>query len=114
MLINNNDYFEVLEGIKERIKTAQYKAVLGANREQIILYWNIGRIITENQKYGNSFIENLARDIKLDFPNAKGYSVRNLCYMLKFAEFITDEEILQTLSAELSCTGRLADHGYLW
>ena len=102
MLINNNDYFEVLEGIKERIKTAQYKAVLGANREQIILYWNIGRIITENQKYGNSFIENLARDIKLDFPNAKGYSVRNLCYMRKFAEFITDEEILQTLSAELS------------
>ena len=102
MLINNNDYFEVLEGIKERIKTAQYKAVLGANREQIILYWNIGRIITENQKYGNSFIENLARDIKLDFPNAKGYSVRNLRYMRKFAEFITDEEILQTLSAELS------------
>jgi len=41
-----------------------------------------------------SCIENLARDIKLDFPNAKGYSVRNLRYMRKFAEFITDEEIL--------------------
>jgi len=41
MLINNNEYFAVLEDIKTRIKTAQYKAALGANREQIILYWNI-------------------------------------------------------------------------
>ena len=64
--------------------------------------WNIGKIIIANSKWGNKFIDNLARDIKLDFPNAKGYSVRNLKYMRKFAEFISDEEIVQTLSAQLS------------
>jgi len=102
MLINNNEYFEILKDIKIRIKTAQYKAVLGANREQILLYWNIGKIVSENIKYGNNFISNLARDIRLDFPNSKGYSERNLRYMRKFAETITDFEILQTLSAKLS------------
>jgi len=102
LLINSNDYFAILDDIKNRIKTAQYKAVLGANYEQILLYWSIGKIISGNLKYGNNFIDNLARDIKLDFPKSKGYSARNLRYMRKFAEFITDEQILQTLSAKLS------------
>jgi len=75
---------------------------LGANRELILLYWNIGNVIIENSVWGNKFIDNLARDIKLEFPNAKGYSVRNLKYLRKFAEFVADEEIVQTLSAQLS------------
>lgn len=102
MLINNKEYFSVLEEIKTRIKTAQYKAVLGANRELINLNWNIGRIIIANTKYGTKFIENLAKDIKLAFPNVKGYSIRNFKYMRKFAEVVSDEEKVQTLSALLS------------
>jgi predicted nuclease of restriction endonuclease-like (RecB) superfamily len=102
VLINSNDYFETLENIKTAIREAQYSAVLGANREQITLYWNIGKVIIANTKYGTKFIENLSRDIKLDFPKAKGYSVRNLKYMRKFANFITDEAKVQTVSALLS------------
>jgi len=102
MLINNSDYFEIFEDIKTQIQNAQYRAVLGINREQIILYWNIGKVIIANSEWGNRFIDNLARDIKLEFPNAKGYSVRNLKYMRKFAEFVVDDEIVQTLSAQLS------------
>ena len=102
MLINNDNYFKVLENIKTQIKNAQYKAVLGMNREQIILYWNIGKIIIENSRYGSGFVENLARDIKLEFPESKGYSIRNLRYMKKFAELITEEAKVQTLSALLT------------
>jgi len=102
MLINNENYFEILKNVKAQIQNAQYKAVLGANRELILLYWNIGNVIIENSVWGNKFVDNLARDIKLEFPNAKGYSVRNLKYMRKFAEFVADEEIVQTLSAQLS------------
>lgn len=92
----------MLNDIKQQIKNAQYRAVLNVNQEQIMLYWNIGKVISENVKYGNKFVENLARDIKTEFPNATGYSVRNLNYMKKLAELITDERILQTLSAKLS------------
>jgi predicted nuclease of restriction endonuclease-like (RecB) superfamily len=102
VLINDNEYFQVLERVKKQILNAQYHAILGANREQILLYWNIGGVIIENTRYGTKFIENLARDIKLDFPDAKGYSVRNLRYMRKFAALLPDEEKVQTLSALLS------------
>ena len=102
MLLNYNEYFEVLEDIKRRIRAAQYKAVLGANREQIILNWNIGKTIIAKSQWGNKFIDNLSRDIKLEFPKIKGYSVRNLKYMRKFAEFIDDIEIVQRVSALFS------------
>jgi len=102
MLINNENYFHALENIKEKIKSAQYRAILGVNREQIVLFWNIGKVIIANTKYGTKFIENLSHDIKAEFPNAKGYSVRNLNYMRKFAEFVSSEEKVQTVSALLS------------
>jgi len=102
MLINNDNYFQILENVKAQILNAQYKAVLGANRELIILYWNIGKVIIENSVWGNKFIDNLARDIKLEFPNAKGYSVRNLKYMRKFAELFPETEIVQAALAQLT------------
>lgn len=102
ILINDDNYFRILEDIKTQIRNAQYKAVLGANREQHLLYWNIGKTIIENSNYGNNFIKNLARDIKSEFPNAKGYSVRNLQYMRKFALFVSDSEKVQTVSALLT------------
>ncbi|MCL1875954.1 MAG: PDDEXK nuclease domain-containing protein [Synergistaceae bacterium] len=95
MLINSSDYFTVLDDIKTRIKTAQYKAVLGANRELMELYWNIGQIIIANTKYGAKFIENLSRDILLEFPEIQGFSVRNLKYMHKFAEVYPDFQKVQ-------------------
>jgi hypothetical protein len=54
--INSKEYFSALEDIKARIKTAQYRAVLGANKELIELYWRLGQIIVANTKYGTTFI----------------------------------------------------------
>jgi predicted nuclease of restriction endonuclease-like (RecB) superfamily len=102
MLLNTDGYFEALESIRAQIKDAQYRAVLGANREQILLYWSIGKIIIDNGTYGSSFVENLARDIKSEFPDAKGYSVRNLRYMRKFAGLFENLENLQVPLADLT------------
>ena len=102
MLINNDEYFSILESVKTQIKSAQHKAALGLNIEQIVLYWNIGKIILTNAKWGNKFIDNLARDIKLEFPDSTGYSPRNLKYMRKFAEVFGDDEIVPTLLAQLT------------
>ena len=77
MLMNNNEYLDLVQTIKQEIQQAQYKATLSVNKELIMLYYNIGKIINEHKSWGNKFIENLAADIKLSFPNAKGYSVRN-------------------------------------
>jgi predicted nuclease of restriction endonuclease-like (RecB) superfamily len=102
MLINNKEYFNILEEIKSKIHDAQYRAALGLNREQIVLYWKIGGVIIENTHYGAKFVDNLSLDIKAEFPTVKGYSVRNLKYMRKFAALITDESKVQTVSALLT------------
>ena len=104
MLINNNEYISVVNDIKTRIRTAQRRVLLSANSELFSLYWNIGKVINENSAWGNKFVENLSRDIKLDFPKAKGYSVRNLKYMAKFYKTFPDFEIVQSLTAQLTWT----------
>jgi len=89
-LLVNTDYFELLDNVKLMIKTAQYQATLGANKTMIELYWKIGQMIIENTRYGAKFLKNLSNDIRGEFPNVKGFSVRNLNYMRKFAEVHPD------------------------
>ena len=101
MLINNSEYFNILETVKSQIRTAQYKAVVGANTEMFTLYWKIGQIIVENSNWGNRFIENLSADIKADFPDSTGYSVRNLKYMKRFVLEYPDLEFVQRVAAQI-------------
>lgn len=102
MLMNNKEYFETIESIKNEIKSAQYKAAVSVNRELIMLYYNIGKVINAHKTWGSKFIDNLAADIKLSFPNTTGYSARNLKYMAKFAAMFEDTEIVQAVLAQLT------------
>ena len=50
-------------------------------------------MIISKSEWGNRFIDNLAQDIKLEFPDTTGFSVRNLKYMKKFALTFTEDDI---------------------
>ena len=102
MLINDNQYLSVIESIKTEISKAQYNAALQVNKELTLLYYHIGKIINEHKSWGNKFIDNLARDIKIAYPNSTGYSVRNLKYMAKFAAEYPDEQIVQEVLAQIT------------
>lgn len=106
MLMNNNEYIEIIETIKGEIRGAQYKAALSVNRELIMLYYHIGTVINEHKTWGSKFIENLAADIRIAFPNVKGYSVRNLKYMAKLANTYPDEEFVQQAVAQIPHQGK--------
>ena len=101
MLMNSNEYIEIIEAIKGEIRGVQYKAALSVNRELIMLYYHIGTVINQHKTWGSKFVENLAADIRLASPNVKGYSVRNLKYMAKFAETYPDEEFVQQVVAQI-------------
>ena len=75
-----------------------------ANAEKIIEYISLrkGKIIDENAKYGNSFINNLSVELKINFPNMKGFSERNLKYMRKFVDEYQDEKFLQEVLAKIT------------
>ena len=94
MLMNSNEYLATIEQVKQEIKAAQYKAAVHVNTELIMLYHSIGCVINAHKSWGNKFIENLAQDIKLEFPQTTGYSVRNLKYMAKFAATYPDSEFV--------------------
>jgi predicted nuclease of restriction endonuclease-like (RecB) superfamily len=102
MLINKPEYIKIINDIRTKIRAAQHKAIAAANAELVALYWNIGAAIIEHAVWGNKFVENLARDIKLEFPNATGYSVRNLKYMAKFAKLFPNFEIVQATLAQIT------------
>ena len=108
MLMNSGEYLDLVQNIKQEIQSAQYRAALNVNRELICLYYDIGSAINEHKTWGNKFIENLATDIRLAFPEAKGYSVRNLKYMAKFATTYPDREFVQTVSAQIPWSHNVA------
>ena len=101
MLMNSNEYLNIVESIKQEIRTAQYRATVSVNRELLVLYHSIGEVINEHKTWGNKFVENLAADIKMSFPDATGYSVRNLKYMAKFAAAYPGDEFVQQPVAQI-------------
>ena len=101
MLMNSSEYISIVENIKREIKAAQYRAAIHANVDMLLLYHDIGCVINEHKFWGNRFIDNLATDIRIDFPESKGYSVRNLKYMAKFAENYPNREFVQQVVAQI-------------
>ena len=81
VLMNMAEYLSIIENIKSEITAAVH-----VNTDMLLLYYDIGCVINEHKSWGNQFIDNLAADIRIAFPESKGYSVRNLKYMAKFAE----------------------------
>lgn len=97
------NYAPLLADIKARVQSARVKAGLAANRELILLYWDIGRMILERQQnegWGTKVIDRLAADLQRAFPGQQGFSPRNLKYMRAFAEAWPETAILQPPAAQ--------------
>lgn len=99
-----NIYKNLFSDIKQRILSSQLKAALSVNAEMIFLYWQIGNSIAQKQNeqgWSSGVIPQLAKDLKIEFPNFKGYSERNLGRMLAFYREYPDESILPQAVAKL-------------
>ena len=99
--MNSSEYLSLVESIKQEIRTAQYRAAVHVNADMLLLYYDIGTVINAHKSWGNRFIDNLAADIRTAFPDSKGYSVRNLKYMAKFAEEYPDRVFVQQVVAQI-------------
>ena len=99
--MNTTEYLSIIENIKREINAAQYRAAVHVNADMLLLYYDIGCVINEHKTWGSKFIDNLAADIRLAFPKSKGYSVRNLKYMAKFAETYAEREFVQQVVAQI-------------
>ena len=104
-------YTDWLQSLKTRIHSAQQRATLAVNRELVLLYWQIGRDILARQAsqgWGAKVIERLAHDLRVAFPQMKGFSPRNLKYMRAFADAWPEAEFVQAVLAQLPWYHQLA------
>ncbi|WP_187647041.1 PDDEXK nuclease domain-containing protein [Nitrosophilus labii] len=86
----DKEYISFISDIKIKIRQAQIKAAIKVNEELLRLYWDIAKMIVDKQKsssWGDGIIEQISRDLKQEFPNLKGFSVRNLKYMKQWYLF---------------------------
>lgn len=95
------DFKEIFKDIKNEILNAQYDIYKSANTRTLALYNYLGKIIDENAKYGNGFINNLSIALKINFPNIKGFSERNLLNMKRYYLECKENQNLKQLTEQI-------------
>lgn len=80
-------YARLLQNIKHRVLVSQGRAIYAANEELLRLYWDIGEMLDSNQNldgWGKKTLQRLSIDLKNEYPEIKGFTVRNMQYMVQF------------------------------
>lgn len=94
--------------ISKLIHNAKNNAAVAVNAQLTLLYWQVGKRINdevlkgERADYGQKVLEGLAKQLTQEF--GRGWSKRNLTYMVKFTDTFPDIEIVNALRAQLSWT----------
>ena len=82
-------YATWLKELKSKVRSTQLRAALAASRELILFYWELGGDISRKLKetnWGAKVIDQLAKDLRSEFPDIQGFSRTNLYYVKKFYE----------------------------
>ena len=92
---NNNEHnikkghFDAfVHAVGSEIEQAQVRLITAANAQMLFHYWKMGNYILYHQNlqgWGSKIIKQLAKAIRFNYPEKKGYSERNLTYMCQFA-----------------------------
>ena len=91
----DKEYVQWIYDIKQRFRNAQIKATIKVNSEQLLFNWQLGRDLVvrkAEEKWGNGIVEQVSLDLQAAFPEAKGFSARNLWNMKKWYSFYTSYE----------------------
>ncbi|MBS1666295.1 MAG: DUF1016 family protein [Bacteroidetes bacterium] len=85
----DKSYLKFIQSIKKQIVQSRYNAARLANREQLVLYFKTGLMISEKikaQKWGAKVLEQISTDLQKELPGLKGFSSGNLKKIRLFAE----------------------------
>lgn len=84
---NFRGYAALLRQIKQRVQAAQQRAIYAVNEEMLRMYWDIGKMLQQSQDtdgWGQKTLQRLSVDLKNDYSEIKGFTVRNMQYMVQF------------------------------
>lgn len=83
---NFRGYAALLRKIKQRVLLAQQRVIYAANEEMLRMYWDVGEMLQQSQDadgWGKKTLQRLAVDLKNDYSEIKGFTVRNMQYMVQ-------------------------------
>ena len=86
--IERTNFDAFVHAVGSEIEQAQVRLITAANAQMLFHYWKIGNYILYHQNlqgWGSKIIKQLSKAIRLNYPEKKGYSERNLTYMCQFA-----------------------------
>ena len=84
---NFRGYAALLRKIKQRVLLAQQRVIYAANEEMLRMYWDVGEMLQQSQDadgWGKKTLQRLSVDLKNDYSEIKGFSVRNMQCMIQF------------------------------
>jgi len=84
-----NNYTQAIQQIKTAILRSRYLAAKVVNREQLSLYYGIGKYISENSRsgfWGTNAIETISEKLQQELPGLRGFSAANIKRMRTFSE----------------------------
>ena len=81
--------------IKAAILQSQARAIQMVNQEQLLLYYGIGRYVSEHSRkgyWGTGAIGTISKQLQSELPGWKGFSEENIKLMRRFYEAWKDIE----------------------
>ncbi len=87
------EYRAWLGDLKTRYRQVQLKAAVAVNTAMLQFYWELGADMVVKQKqfaWGSGFVSQLSADLVREFPEVRGFSVRNLKYIRQWHEYWVD------------------------
>ncbi|MGX1160754.1 putative nuclease of restriction endonuclease-like (RecB) superfamily [Arthrobacter sp. SLBN-100] len=97
-------YPELLASVSGEVYSGRSRAVSAASHEMLVSYWAVGNELMKRESeegWGSRVVTRLSADLRSSFPEARGFSPRNLRYMKAFAEAWPDFPMLQAPLATL-------------
>ena len=86
--IERTNFDAFVHAVGSEIEQAQVRLITAANAQMLFHYWKMGNYILYHQNlqgWGSKIMKQLAKAIRFNYPEKKGYSERNLTYMCQFA-----------------------------
>lgn len=105
-MITEAEYYSWIKQLKQKFQQTQIKSAIEVNSNLLRFYWDLGAEIIERQEktvWGGKFLDKLSTDLRKEFSDVKGFSLRNIHYIRQWYLFYSqDNTIGQQVVAQLS------------
>ncbi len=104
-MITETEYYNWIKQLKQKFQQTQIKSAIEVNSNLLRFYWDLGAEIVEKQEntiWGSKFLDKLSIDLRKEFSDVRGFSLRNIKYIRQWYLFYSqDNTIRQQVVAQL-------------